>query len=249
MSKNENNETNFGYKNVDKTEKPEMVKGVFDSVAENYDLMNDLMSLGIHRLWKRGTVELSNLKQGDSVLDVAGGTGDLSILMSDLVGESGEIILSDINEKMLKLGKARSLDKNKLNIKTAVADAENLPFPDNKFNCITIGFGIRNVTNKLEALKNFYRCLKPGGRLLVLEFSKPESPLISDLYDFYSFKILPKLGKFFAQDEESYQYLAESIRMHPSQEEFKQMLESVNFKNVSYDIMTAGIVTLHIAEK
>jgi len=214
MSKNENNETNFGYKNVDKTEKPEMVKGVFDSV-----------------------------------LDVAGGTGDLSILMSDLVGESGEIILSDINEKMLKLGKERSLDKNKLNIKTAVADAENLPFPDNRFNCITIGFGIRNVTNKLEALKNFYRCLKPGGRLLVLEFSKPEAPLISDLYDFYSFKILPKLGKFFAQDEESYQYLAESIRMHPSQEEFKQMLESVNFKNVSYDIMTAGLVTLHIAEK
>ena len=192
---------------------------------------------------------LANLKQGDSVLDVAGGTGDLSILMSDLVGESGEIILSDINEKMLKLGKARSLDKNKLNIKTTVADAENLPFPDNRFNCITIGFGIRNVTNKLEALKNFYRCLKPGGRLLVLEFSKPASPLISDLYDFYSFKILPKLGKIFAQDEESYQYLAESIRMHPSQEEFKQMLQSVNFKNVSYDIMTAGIVTLHIAEK
>ena len=147
MSKNENNETNFGFKNVDKLEKPKMVKDVFDSVSENYDLMNDLMSLGIHRLWKRGTVELTNLKQGDSVLDVAGGTGDLSLLMSDIVGENGEVILSDINEKMLKLGKARSIDKNKLNIKTAVADAENLPFSDESFNCITIGFGIRNVTN------------------------------------------------------------------------------------------------------
>ena len=184
-----------------------------------------------------------------NMLQWKGEENTLFVRYEDLVGESGEIILSDINEKMLKLGKARSLDKNKLNIKTAVADAEYLPFPDNRFNCITIGFGIRNVTNKIEALKNFYRCLKPGGRLLVLEFSKPEAPLISDLYDFYSFKILPKLGKFFAQDEESYQYLAESIRMHPSQEEFKQMLESVNFKNVSYDIMTAGIVTLHISEK
>jgi demethylmenaquinone methyltransferase/2-methoxy-6-polyprenyl-1,4-benzoquinol methylase len=249
MSKNENKDTNFGFKKVNKDKKPTMVKGVFDSVAENYDLMNDLMSFGIHRLWKRGTIELTNLREGDSVLDVAGGTGDLSILMSDLVGETGEIILSDINERMLKLGKARSLDKNKLNIKTAVADAENLPFCDEKFNCITIGFGIRNVTNKDKALKDFYRCLKPGGRLLVLEFSKPDLPVISDLYDFYSFKILPKLGKFFAQDEESYQYLAESIRMHPSQEEFKKMLESVNFKNVSYDIMSAGIVTLHLAHK
>ena len=249
MSKNENNETNFGFKNVNKLEKPKMVKDVFDSVSENYDLMNDLMSLGIHRLWKRGTVELTNLKQGDSVLDVAGGTGDLSLLMSDIVGENGEVVLSDINEKMLKLGKARSIDKNKLNIKTAVADAENLPFSDESFNCITIGFGIRNVTNKEIALKDFHRCLKPGGRLLVLEFSKPEMPVISDLYDFYSFKILPKLGKFFAQDEDSYKYLAESIRMHPSQEKFKEMLESVNFKKVSYDTMTAGIVTLHIAEK
>ena len=168
MSKNENNETNFGFKNVDKLEKPKMVKDVFDSVSENYDLMNDLMSLGIHRLWKRGTVELTNLKQGDSVLDVAGGTGDLSLLMSDIVGENGEVVLSDINEKMLKLGKARSIDKNKLNIKTAVADAENLPFSNESFNCITIGFGIRNVTNKEIALKDFHRCLKPGGRLSLI---------------------------------------------------------------------------------
>ena len=249
MSKNENNETNFGYKNVDKTEKPEMVKGVFDSVAENYDLMNDLMSLGIHRLWKRGTVELSNLKQGDSVLDVAGGTGDLSILMSDLVGESGEIILSDINEKMLKLGKARSLDKNKLNIKTAVADAENLPFPDNRFNCITIGFGIRNVTNKLEALKNFYRCLKPGGRLMILEFSSVNNDLISWIYDKYSFNIIPKLGEFVSNDRESYQYLVESIRKFPNQEKFSEMIINEGFRKVKYRDLTFGIAALHSAWK
>ena len=249
MSKNEKKNTKFGYKNVRSKDKPNMVKGVFDSVAENYDLMNDLMSLGIHRLWKRGTIELTNLKEGDSVLDIAGGTGDLSILMSDLVGSSGQIILSDINEKMLRLGRDRCVDKNKMNIRATLADAENLPFKENQFDCITIAFGIRNVTDKAKALKNFYRCLKPNGRLLVLEFSKPESKLISELYDMYSFKILPKLGKLFANDEDSYRYLAESIRMHPTKEKFKELLEEAKFKNVSYEVMSVGIVSLHLAHK
>ncbi len=249
MSKNENKDTNFGYKKVRSKDKPEMVRSVFDSVAENYDLMNDLMSLGIHRLWKRGTIELTNLKKGDSVLDIAGGTGDLSILMSDLVGTSGQIILSDINENMLKLGRDRCFNKNKMNISATLADAENLPFEENQFDCITIAFGIRNVTDKVKALKDFYRCLKPNGRLLVLEFSRPDSKLISELYDMYSFKILPKLGKLFANDEDSYKYLAESIRMHPSKEKFKELLEEAKFKDVSYEVMSAGIVSLHLAIK
>ena len=192
-----------------------LVETVFDKVYDQYDLMNDLMSLGVHRLWKKATIQMSNLKSGNSVLDVAGGTGDLAILFSDLVGKSGSVFLSDINEKMLKVGRDRLIDEGCNNVSSLVADAETLPFEDEKFHCISIAFGIRNVTNKDQALREFYRCLKPGGRLLVLEFSNPEYNWLSELYDLYSFNLLPKLGQWVAGDSKSYEYLAESIRMHP----------------------------------
>ena len=243
------NETNFGYKKVNPKEKPDLVKGVFDSVSNKYDLMNDLMSVGIHRLWKKATIQLSNLKKGDVVLDVAGGTGDLAILFSELVGIEGSVYLSDINESMLQIGRDKSIDSGSSNISSLVADAETLPFPDASFNCISIAFGIRNVTNKDKALKDFYRCLKPGGRLLVLEFSKPESDLLSNLYDLYSFNVLPHLGQWIAGDAESYQYLAESIRMHPNQEDFKSLMDDAGFKNTAYQNMTGGIVALHSGNK
>ena len=218
MNDKSKKEADFGYKKVNPNEKPDLVKGVFDSVASKYDLMNDLMSVGIHRLWKKATVQMSNLKANGSVLDVAGGTGDLAILFSEIVGNQGEVFLTDINEKMLEIGRDRVLDSGLLNVKSLVADAEELPFPDNSFDCISIAFGIRNVTNKDKALEEFYRCLKPKGRLLVLEFSKPESNLLSDLYDLYSFNVLPHLGHGIAGDSDRYEYLAESIRMRPNQE-------------------------------
>ena len=242
-------EADFGYKKVNPNEKPDLVKGVFDSVANKYDLMNDLMSVGIHRLWKKATVQMSNLKKNDTVLDVAGGTGDLAILFSEIVGERGKVFLSDINEKMLEIGRDRVLDSGLLNVKTLVADAEDLPFPDNSFDCISIAFGIRNVTNKDKALKEFNRCLKPNGRLLVLEFSKPESSLVSDLYDLYSFNVLPHLGQWIASDSDSYEYLAESIRMHPNQKEFLKLMEDAGFVNTAYQNMTGGIVALHYGDK
>jgi demethylmenaquinone methyltransferase/2-methoxy-6-polyprenyl-1,4-benzoquinol methylase len=192
---------------------------------------------------------MSNLKKGDDVLDVAGGTGDLAILFSDLVGEEGSVYLSDINESMLEIGRDKTIDSGNTNISSLVADAETLPFPDDSFNCISIAFGIRNVTNKDKALKDFYRCLKPGGRLLVLEFSKPESALLSDLYDLYSFNVLPHLGQWIAGDAESYQYLAESIRMHPNQEEFKKLMDDAGFLNTQFQNMTGGIVALHSGDK
>ena len=226
-----------------------MVKGVFDSVSNKYDLMNDLMSVGIHRLWKKATIQMSNLKKGDAVLDVAGGTGDLAILFSDLVGDEGSVYLSDINESMLEIGRDKTIDSGTTNISSLVADAETLPFPDNSFDCLSIAFGIRNVTNKDKALQDFYRCLKPGGRLLVLEFSKPESALLSDLYDLYSFNVLPHLGQWIAGDAESYQYLAESIRMHPNQEEFKKLMDDAGFLNTQFQNMTGGIVALHSGDK
>ena len=249
MNDETKNETNFGYKKVNPKEKPDLVKGVFDSVSNKYDLMNDLMSVGIHRLWKKATIQLSNLKKGDVVLDVAGGTGDLAILFSELVGIEGSVYLSDINESMLQIGRDKSIDSGSSNISSLVADAETLPFPDASFNCISIAFGIRNVTNKDKALKDFYRCLKPGGRLLVLEFSKPESDLLSNLYDLYSFNVLPHLGQWIADDAESYQYLAESIRMHPNQEDFKSLMDDARFKNTAYQNMTGGIVALHSGNK
>ena len=249
MNDKSEKQADFGYKKVNPNEKPDLVKGVFDSVANKYDLMNDLMSVGIHRLWKRATVQMSNLKENDTVLDVAGGTGDLAILFSEIVGNQGKVYLSDINEKMLEIGRDRVLDSGLLNVKSLVADAEDLPFPDNSFDCISIAFGIRNVTNKDKALKEFNRCLKPDGRLLVLEFSKPESSLVSDLYDLYSFNVLPHLGQWIAGDSESYEYLAESIRMHPNQDEFLKLMDEAGFINTEYQNMTGGIVALHYGDK
>jgi len=242
--------THFGYEQVPVGDKAERVAGVFHSVAGKYDLMNDLMSLGIHRLWKRYTVELSAVRKGHNVLDLAGGTGDLALKFSRLVGESGEVILSDINASMLGIGRDRLTDKGcSGNINYVQADAQTLPFADNHFDCVTIGFGLRNVTNKDQALQSIYRVLKPGGKLLVLEFSKPVNPLLERVYDNYSFKLLPKIGKLVANDEQSYRYLAESIRMHPDQQSLQSMMESAGFAQCNYYNMTGGIVALHLGTK
>ncbi|TVP92655.1 MAG: bifunctional demethylmenaquinone methyltransferase/2-methoxy-6-polyprenyl-1,4-benzoquinol methylase UbiE [Pseudomonadaceae bacterium] len=242
----EQSTTHFGYQTVPEAEKVHKVAEVFHSVAAKYDLMNDLMSAGIHRLWKRFTIELSGVRSGNRVLDIAGGTGDLTRKFSRLVGPDGEVVLADINASMLKVGRDRLLDQGIAgNVRFVQADAETLPFPDNHFDCITIAFGLRNVTNKERALESMLRVLKPGGRLLVLEFSKPGNKLLSTAYDQYSFKLLPFMGKLVTQDAESYRYLAESIRMHPDQETLKAMLEQAGFARVSYHNMTGGIVALH----
>lgn len=239
-------ETHFGYKTVDENLKEGMVAGVFDSVASKYDIMNDVMSFGIHRIWKKIAMQHTGLKPGGIALDVAGGTGDLTMQMSKQVGPTGKIIISDINAAMLEEGRKRLLDKGYAgNIEFVEANAEELPFEDNSFNCITIAFGLRNVTHQLKALQSMYRVLKPGGRLLVLEFSKPVMPGLDKVYDFYSFNILPKMGKLIANDEDSYRYLAESIRMHPDQETLKQMMIEAGFERCSYHNMTGGIVALH----
>lgn len=238
--------THFGFEQVPVHEKVERVAGVFHSVAEKYDVMNDVMSLGIHRLWKRFTLSQTGLKAGQKVLDLAGGTGDLALRMSRMVGPSGEVVLSDINASMLGRGRERLLDEGVAgNINYVQANAECLPFPDNYFDCITIAFGLRNVTDKDAALRSMYRILKPGGRLLVLEFSKPVAPGLAPIYDTYSFKILPLMGKLIANDEDSYRYLAESIRMHPDQQTLQQMMTDAGFDKVSYHNMTGGIVALH----
>ena len=214
--------THFGFKQVPVEEKAGRVADVFHSVAGKYDLMNDLMSGGIHRLWKRFTIELSGVRKGDRVLDIAGGTGDLSYRFSKLVGQEGLVVLADINESMLRVGRDRLLDRGVSgNLVCSQADAQFLPFPDNTFDCITIAFGLRNVTDKDMALRSMLRVLKPGGRLLVLEFSKPGNPLLTKAYDTYSFRLLPLMGKLVANDSDSYAYLAESIRMHPDQETLK----------------------------
>ena len=239
-------ETHFGYKTVDENAKESMVAGVFDSVASKYDIMNDVMSFGVHRIWKKIAMQHTGLKAGDTALDVAGGTGDLTIQMSHQVGSTGKVIISDINAAMLEEGRKRLLDKGYAgNIDFVEANAEQLPFEDNSFNCITIAFGLRNVTHQDKALQSMYRVLKPGGRLLVLEFSKPVLPGLNKVYDFYSFNILPKMGKLIANDEESYRYLAESIRMHPDQETLKSMMQKVGFERSTYHNMTGGIVALH----
>lgn len=239
-------QTHFGYRDVAVDEKVKLVGQVFHSVAGQYDLMNDLMSFGIHRIWKRITRELSGLRQGHQVLDLAGGTGDLSMLFADVVGEQGRVILSDINESMLNVGRDRLTDKGYLqNIEFALLNGEQLPFPDNSFDLISIGFGLRNFTNKEKALKAIYACLKPGGRLLVLEFSKPKHVFLEKLYDFYSFNVIPKIGKLVADDADSYQYLAESIRKHPDQESLKNMMETAGFEDCDYFNMTGGIVAVH----
>jgi len=238
--------THFGFKTVDKEEKVGLVAGVFHSVAAKYDLMNDLMSMGIHRIWKRFTIELSGVRPGHKVLDIAGGTGDLAAKFSKLVGPTGNVVLADINESMLQVGRDKLTNQGIVgNIDYTQANAESLPFPDNTFDCITIAFGLRNVTDKDKALESMLRVLKPGGRLLVLEFSKPQNELLSKAYDAYSFNVLPTMGKVVTNDSESYRYLAESIRMHPDQQTLKEMMESAGFARCEYYNMTGGIVAVH----
>ena len=238
--------THFGYETVDAKEKAGRVAGVFHSVADNYDLMNDLMSAGIHRLWKHMTIEMSGVRKGHKVLDIAGGTGDLAAKFSKIVGSEGSVVLADINESMLKVGRDRLIDRGITeNVTFSQADAQYLPFPDNTFNVITIAFGLRNVTDKDMALRSMLRVLKPGGKLLILEFSKPTSPLLSKIYDTYSFNVLPRLGNVFANDSDSYKYLAESIRMHPDQFTLLHMLDSAGFENTDFHNMTGGVVALH----
>ncbi|MDG1752378.1 MAG: bifunctional demethylmenaquinone methyltransferase/2-methoxy-6-polyprenyl-1,4-benzoquinol methylase UbiE [Thalassotalea sp.] len=238
--------THFGYQTVEKNEKESKVASVFHSVAQQYDVMNDLMSFGIHRLWKRFTIDASGVRPGNKVLDLAGGTGDLTAKFSKLVGREGKVILADINSSMLNVGRDKLRDKGLVqNIEYVQANAQYLPFEDNTFDIITIAFGLRNVTDKDMALRSMYRVLKPGGRLLVLEFSKPEHEIINKIYDFYSFNILPKMGDLVAKDGESYQYLAESIRMHPDQETLKSMMNDAGFEQISYKNLTDGVVALH----
>lgn len=246
MSEQDKSTTHFGYKTVEANEKEQMVASVFHSVAAKYDIMNDLMSFGIHRLWKRFTIDCSGVRKGQRVLDLAGGTGDLTAKFSRIVGETGRVVLADINDSMLKVGRDKLRNKGLgNNISYVQANAEALPFPDNHFDLITIAFGLRNVTNKDKALASMQRVLKPGGRLLVLEFSKPQHEIMNKLYDFYSFNILPKVGSLVAKDADSYQYLAESIRMHPDQETLKGMMEQAGLEQVEYFNLTDGIVALH----
>jgi len=238
--------THFGYQQVGVEEKAHKVAEVFHSVADKYDVMNDLMSLGIHRLWKRYTIELSGVRRGQRVLDLAGGTGDLASRFARMVGPEGAVVLSDINPSMLARGRERLTDGGIAgNVDYVLADAQQLPFPDNHFDCITIAFGLRNVTDKDAALASMYRVLKPGGRALVLEFSKPQVPGLKPVYDLYSFSILPALGKLVAGDSTSYRYLAESIRMHPDQETLKAMMEAAGFERCEYFNLSGGIVALH----
>ena len=242
----EKDTTHFGYKDVDKDAKAGMVADVFHSVAARYDLMNDLMSGGVHRIWKRFTIELSGVRKNNAVLDIAGGTGDLAARFAQLVGPEGRVVLADINESMLQVGRDKLLDEGRMgNIEFVQADAQYLPFPDDSFDCITIAFGLRNVTDKDLALRSMLRVLKPGGRLLVLEFSKPQNPLLSKAYDTYSFRVLPLMGRLVTNDSESYQYLAESIRMHPDQDTMREMMEDAGFSQCEYHNMTGGIVALH----
>ena len=239
--------THFGYQSVDETDKAKHVRGVFDSVAPKYDLMNDLMSMGLHRVWKAFTVQVANIREGYQVLDIAGGTGDLALAFSKKVGKSGRVVHTDINEAMLRTGRDRLLDAG-VSLPTLVCDAEKLPFPGNHFDVVSVAFGLRNMTHKDVALAEMNRVLKPGGKLLVLEFSKVAPPL-EKVYDWYSFKVLPKLGKLVAGDDASYQYLAESIRMHPGQDELKAMMQKGGFAHVDYHNLTGGLVALHVGIK
>jgi demethylmenaquinone methyltransferase/2-methoxy-6-polyprenyl-1,4-benzoquinol methylase len=235
----------FGFQQVDWSEKAQRVKGVFDSVAPKYDLMNDLMSMGIHRLWKRHAIDTLGLLPHHSVLDLASGTGDLALRMAPLLNDEGKITLSDINESMLNIGKQRMIDAGHLRAEYAVANAESLPFADNSFDRITMAFGLRNVTDKQQALNELHRVLKPNGLLMVVEFSKVVDPLLAKGYDWYSFNVLPHLGQLVANDKDSYQYLAESIRMHPDQETLADMFRQAGMVKVSYENLTAGVVAIH----
>ncbi|HUL40438.1 MAG TPA: bifunctional demethylmenaquinone methyltransferase/2-methoxy-6-polyprenyl-1,4-benzoquinol methylase UbiE [Burkholderiales bacterium] len=238
-----NPSTDFGFQRVAEEEKTSRVAGVFNSVANRYDLMNDLMSLGAHRLWKRFAVELSATRVGDHVLDIAAGTADMSLLFAKRMGKNGTVWFTDVNNSMLRLGRDRLLDRG-LTLPTAQCNAEKLPFPSDCFDCVSVAFGLRNMTRKDLALREMLRVLKPGGRLLVLEFSKIWKPL-QPIYDAYSFNVLPALGKLVVNDPDSYRYLAESIRVHPSQEELKQMMEQAGFERVEYFNLSAGVVALH----
>ncbi len=239
--------THFGFQSVDEQDKARRVRGVFDSVAAKYDLMNDLMSLGLHRAWKAYTVLVANVKPGQKVLDIAAGTGDLAMAFAPKVGDYGLVLHTDINEAMLRQGRNRLLDAG-VSLPTLVCDAEHLPFPDAHFDLVTLAFGLRNMTHKEDALREMNRVLKPGGKLLVLEFSKVAKPL-AKIYDWYSFKVLPRLGKLVANDDSSYQYLAESIRMHPGQEELKALMHKGGFGHVDYHNMSGGVVALHVGIK
>lgn len=239
--------THFGFESVDESQKAQRVRGVFDSVASKYDVMNDLMSVGLHRVWKAYTVGVANLKTNDRVLDIAGGTGDLARAFAKQVGPQGVVIHTDINEAMLREGRNRLINEGQV-LPTVLCDAETLPFPSNHFDVVSVAFGLRNMTHKDRALAEMCRVLKPGGRLLVLEFSKVAQPL-EKAYDFYSFQILPRLGKWVAGDAESYRYLAESIRMHPGQEELKAMMKTAGFGHVDVHNLSAGVVALHVGIK
>jgi len=236
-------DTHFGFETVPESEKARRVRGVFSSVADKYDLMNDLMSAGLHRLWKAFTLQVAGARPGERVLDIAGGTGDLASAFRKAVGPTGEVWLTDINHAMLTRGRDRLLDEGRLG-PVAQCDAERLPFPDNRFDIVTVAFGLRNMTHKEIALAEMRRVLRPGGRLLVLEFSKVWEPL-APAYDFYSFKVLPWLGEKVVKDRDSYRYLAESIRMHPDQETLKGMMEQAGLSRVDYFNLTAGVVALH----
>ena len=245
MSDKTTKETNFGFRQVDSQEKSKMVGNVFDAVSENYDLMNDLMSFGIHRLWKKVAIESSGLRANFKVLDLAGGTGDMVKLMKEKVKEEGLIVLSDINRKMLEEGRDRLIDEGIEGINLAQIDAQYLPFRNETFDLVTIAFGLRNVTNKEKALKSILGSLKKGGKLIVLEFSKPTNETFREIYDIFSFEVIPKIGEVIANTEESYRYLAESIRMHPTQEELKELMERSGFIECNYDNLTNGIVAIH----
>jgi demethylmenaquinone methyltransferase/2-methoxy-6-polyprenyl-1,4-benzoquinol methylase len=239
--------THFGFQTVDEQDKARRVRGVFDSVASKYDVMNDLMSGGLHRAWKAYTVMVANLREGQQVLDIAGGTGDLSLAFAKKVGATGRVVHTDINEAMLRVGRDRLIDKGVV-LPTLVCDAEALPFPDNHFDLVSVAFGLRNMTHKDRAIAEMCRVLRPGGKLLVLEFSKVAKPL-EKAYDWYSFSVLPRLGQLVAGDAESYRYLAESIRMHPGQEELKALMQKNGFGHVDYHNMTGGVVALHAGIK
>ncbi len=242
--------THFGFKSVAWDDKASRVADVFDSVATRYDIMNDLMSLGIHRLWKKITLSKSMVKPGQHVLDLAGGSGDLASVFAKKVGPRGHVILADINAAMLAVGRDRMLDKGLINnVDCVQANAECLPFAENYFHCITMAFGLRNVTDKARALASMYRVCKPGGKLMILEFSTPTLPGLKPIYDAYSFHVLPKIGELVTQDRDSYQYLVESIRMHPPQDDLKTMIEEAGFMDCVYHNLSGGIVALHIAYK
>lgn len=238
--------THFGYQSVERDAKAGLVGQVFDSVASRYDVMNDLMSFGVHRLWKRITIDQSGVRPGQKILDIAGGTGDLAARFSRRTGKQGHVILADINAAMLLMGRERLMNDGVVgNLDFAQANAETLPFADDTFDCVSIAFGLRNVTDKDKALASMFRVLKPGGRLLVLEFSKPVLPLLQKAYDAYSFTALPLMGKLVANDAESYRYLAESIRMHPDQKTLEAMMQKAGFEQTSYQNLTGGVVALH----